>query len=165
MSLKLTSALIAFIAAAILPPAVSAQQIVPAEEYPISGSCVVSLGSNVFRRENCMLGTEEAKVPNGFLMVIEHVSAACSTTPERGIYTLTLLVRTTEEGEVKMMHVPVRVQAATREQVRYTGSQMVRAYAGSGTVVGVLLSTFESAPAGATTCDVNFSGVVKRINQ
>lgn len=164
MSLKLALAPFALAAAALIPETVHAQQSVPPEEFPISGSCAVSLGSNVFRRENCTLSNGESTVPNGFLMVIEHVSAACATTPERGIFTLALITRTTEDGPAKMLHVPVRLQAATREQVRLTGSQLVRSYSGTNTVVGLLLSTFESAPDGHTTCDVNFSGVLKRIN-
>jgi hypothetical protein len=165
MSPQITIALFALAFSLMLPGTVYAQQFAPPDEHPIAGSCVVSLGANAYKKEVCTLSTDNAAVPNGFLMVIEHVSAACSTTPERGIYTLALIAKTSPDGPGRMLHVPVRVQAATREQVRLTGSQMVRAYAGSGTTVEMLVSTLESAPAGFTTCDVNFNGVLKRINQ
>ena len=165
MSLKTTLAQFALTFAAIVPQAAFAQQFAPPEELPISGSCVVSLGASPYKKEACTLSTDATTVPNGFLMVIEHVSAACSTTPERGIYTLALITKTSAEGPNRTMHIPAAVQAATREQVRLTGGQIVRAYAGSSTPVELLVSTFESAPAGFTACDVTFSGILRRINQ
>jgi len=141
------------------------QQVAPPEELPVSGSCVVSLASNVFRRERCDLSTDGGSVPNGSLLVIQHVSAACSTAPNRGIFTLALITRTSVEGPMRTTHIPVAIQAVTPEQVRLVGAQNARIYAGSVTSVEALSSTFESAPPGHTGCDPSFTGVLKRINE
>lgn len=140
------------------------QEFAPAETQPTSGSCTVSLGTKVFQRERCTLAGESGGVPNHHLLVIEHVSAVCSTTPERGIYTLALLASSALGAPPRIMMVPVREQTATQSAVRLSGSHAVRLYGGATTGVDVLLSTWESAPGGETSCDVSFSGVLKRVN-
>lgn len=163
MQLKCLAALLIF--AAVNSPAIG-ETVQPPEEQPVSGSCTVSLLSSAFQRERCELLTEDGAVPNGFVLVIEHVSAACSTTPERGIYTLALITRMSAEGRtIRNTHIPVAVQASTQDQVRLVGAQKVRIYAGSGTSIEALVSTYESAPAGQTGCDLTFSGVLRRTNQ
>jgi hypothetical protein len=153
--------------AALLPPAAFSQAVAPPEQPVVTGSCVVSLGANVFRRENCTLSTsgENTSVPAGSLLVIEHVSAACATTPERGIFSLALLTRLSAEGPARVVHVPVRLQSMTRDQMRLSGGGLVRIHAGPDTQIGMLVSTFASAPAGETTCDISFSGILQRMNQ
>ncbi|MFN0100733.1 MAG: hypothetical protein ACKV2U_01450 [Bryobacteraceae bacterium] len=151
--------------ATLFPNVAFAQTVVPPEEQPVSGSCVVTLGVAANRREACDLSTGTKEVPAGFRLIVEHVSAACSTTPNRGIYTLALLTKSSREDRGRMAHIPVRLQAGAWDQLRYTGAEMVRMYAGSETKLELLVSTTESAPAGHTSCDVTFSGVMKRINQ
>ena len=147
------------------PKAAFGQIVAPPEEQPISGTCVVSLGVSTYKKEACELSIGSREVPNGFRLVIEHVSAACSTSPGRGIYTLALHAKSGREDGGRMVHIPVRLQVALRDQLRYTGSEMVRIYAGSGTTIELLVSTTEGAMLGDTGCDVNFSGFIKRINQ
>lgn len=153
------------IGAAIFPNFSIAQTVAPPDEQPISGSCVVSLGVASYKKEACELSTGSKEVSAGFRLVIEHVSAACSTAPRRGVYTLALIAKNSRDEGGRMVHIPVRVQAALPDQLRYTGSEMVRIYAGSETTLELLLSTSDAALAGLTACEVNFSGIVKRINQ
>lgn len=151
--------------AGLFPNVVFAQAAVPSKEQPVSGSCVVTLGVAAYRREACELSTGSKEVPAGFRLIVEHVSAACSTTPNRGIYTLALLSKSSREDRGRLAHIPIRLQAGGWDQLRYTGAEMVRMYAGSETALELLVSTTESAPAGQTACDLTFSGVIKRINQ
>lgn len=145
---------------------IQAQQVVPFNETPVSGSCAVSLFAGPSQREKCEISSEDGSVPNGFTLVIEHVSAACWTTPGRGIYTLALITRLSAENRtIRTTHIPVAVQASAENQVRLVGAQKVRIYGGPATSVEVLASTTQSAPAGETGCDVSFSGVIRRLNQ
>jgi hypothetical protein len=141
------------------------EEVVPPEEQPVSGSCVVSLIANVYNREKCDLSAAAATVPNGFRLKIQHVSAACSTPPSRGIFTLALIARLSPDGPARTTHLPVTLQAAAPDQLRLVGAQNVTIYAGSGTSVEVLVSTWEGAPSGHTGCEVSFTAVLQRVSQ
>jgi hypothetical protein len=157
--------LLCFTGFLLFPRAAFGQVVAPPEEQPISGTCAVTLGVATYKKEACELSTGSREIPNGFRLVIEHVSGACSTSPGRGIYTLALHAKASREDGGRMAHIPVRLQVALRDQLRFTGSEMVRIYAGSGTTVELLVSTTDGAMLGHTACDVSFSGFVKRINQ
>jgi hypothetical protein len=148
-----------------MPHVVSGEEVAPPDKQPLSGVCIASPSADYYKRETCELSTEDGKVPNGFRLVIEHVSAACSTHPARGIFTLALITRSNPDDRGRMTHIPVTLQSAIPDQVRLSGAQMVRIYAGAGTGVDLLVSTWQSAPAGFTSCDVSFAGVLERVNQ
>ena len=136
----------------------SAQSIRP-EPVPVSGSCVSSLANETFRRETCELNTEDGSIPAGMRLAIEHVSATCTTAPP-GVFTLALITKTTPNDRGRIMQIPLSVLSSMGVQVRLAGAQMVRSYAGAGTTVQLLLSTWQSAYAGPTSCDVTFSGIL-----
>lgn len=165
MTLNKFLRLLCLTGAALFPKVAFAQPVVPPEEQPISGSCVVTLGVAAHKKEACDFSAGAKEVPAGFRLVIEHVSDACTTAPGRGIFTLALLAKSGREDGSRMVHIPIRPQAAMRDQIRLTGSEMVRIYAGSETTIELLVSTTESALAGYTTCELNFSGFLKRVNQ
>jgi hypothetical protein len=148
-----------------LASAAFGQDVVPPDRQPVSGNCVVGLNSGSYWKETCTVSTENGTVPNGFRLTIEHVSATCGTHSSRGIVTLALITKLSPQDRGKFTHIPVSTQASLHEQVRVTGAHMIRAYAASGTNVEVLLSTWEFAPPGFTSCEVTFSGQLERINQ
>lgn len=152
---------ISFLSFMLAAPAVRPGELAPSVKQPVSGVCVVSLDGVGAKREPCEMSTGNNTVPNGSLLVVEHVSASCATHPERGIFTLALIVSGSADGPARTVHVPVAVQSSTAGAIRLTGSHMMRLYAGAGTTVQVLASTWESAPPGQTACDVSFSGVLR----
>lgn len=152
------------LAASLLPQSAIAQNLAPSDQ-PVSGSCVASPSVETFKREACEMSTEDGKVPNGFRLVIEHVSVACATHPDRGIFTLALITKSSSSDRGKMTHIPISPQAARPGQVRLTGAQMVRIYGGSGTTPELIVSTWDTAPSGFTTCELSFSGLLKRATE
>jgi hypothetical protein len=127
----------------------------------VSGSCRVNLGPYIQKQEDCDFLTEDGTVPEGSRLLIEHISAACATTSERPIHTVSLITKTTQDVRGVANFVPMTLQASSINGLRYVAAQAVNLYAGERTSVALFARTWEFAPAGETTCLLSFHGVLR----
>ena len=142
-----------------------ASGVLQAEDQLVTGICQVNLGPYIQKREACEFLTPDQEVPAGHRLIIEHVSAACSTSADRPVHTLSLITKVDADVRAIPTYVPMTLQATSVGGLRYVGSQQVRIYAGERTAVELFARTWEQAPAGDTSCQLTFSGVLVRLSQ